>query len=101
MIADSYRLGEGRAVRTGYLGSIRSASQMAETHERAGLISAVYVVSYLAFSIPVLGTRVLATHIGLRETSLGYRPLALIAFSALAFARLNAPVLERSTTGAD
>ena len=36
---------------TGYLGSIRSVSQLAEIHERAGLISAVYLVSYVAFSI--------------------------------------------------
>jgi MFS family permease len=75
---------------TGYLGSIRSVSQLAELRERAGLISAVYVVSYLAFSIPALVAGVLATHIGLRHTSLGYGCLvALIAFSALAFTRLN------------
>jgi MFS family permease len=76
---------------TGYLGSIRSVSQLAELRERAGLISAVYVVSYLAFSIPALVAGVLATHIGLRHTSFGYGCLvALIAFSALTFARLNA-----------
>lgn len=87
---------------TWYLGSIRSVNQLAETHERAGLISAVYVVSYLAFSIPALVPGVPATHIVLRETSLGYGSLiALIAFSALAFARLNAPVVERATTGTD
>jgi MFS family permease len=76
---------------TGYLGSIRSVSQLAELRERAGLISAVYVVSYLAFSIPALVAGVLATHIGLRHTSFGYGCLvALIAFSALTFVRLNA-----------
>jgi hypothetical protein len=76
---------------TGYLGSIRSVSQLAELRERAGLISAVYVVSYLAFSIPALVAGVLATHIGLRHRSFGYGCLvALIAFSALTFARLNA-----------
>jgi MFS family permease len=76
---------------TGYLGSIRSVSQLAEIHERAGLISAVYVVSYLAFSIPALVAGVEATHVGLRDTSFGYGCLiALIAFSALTFAWLNA-----------
>ena len=75
---------------TGYLGSIRSVSQLAEIHERAGLISAVYLVSYVAFSIPALVAGVLATHIGLRQTSLGYGCLiALVALSALTFARLN------------
>ena len=53
------------------------------TQERAGLISAVYVVSFLVFSIPAVVARVLATHIGLRETSLGYGSLIVqIAFSA-------------------
>ena len=75
---------------TGYLGSIRSVSQLAEIHERAGLISAVYLVSYVAFSIPALVAGVLATHIGLRQTSLGYGCLiALVVLSALTFARLN------------
>ena len=35
-----------------FLGSLRTVSQLAEPHERAALLSAVYVVSYLAFSIP-------------------------------------------------
>jgi MFS family permease len=76
---------------TGYLGSIRSVSQLAEIRERAGLISAVYVVSYLGFSVPALVAGVLATHIGLLHTSFGYGcVVALIAFGALAFDRSNA-----------
>ena len=35
-----------------FLGAFRTVSQLAEPHERAGLISAIYVVSYLAFSVP-------------------------------------------------
>jgi MFS family permease len=71
---------------SGYLGSIRSVSQLAEIHERAGLISAVYVVSYLAFSIPALVAGVLATHIGLRATSFAYGGfVAIVAVAALAF----------------
>jgi MFS family permease len=70
---------------SGYLGSIRSVSQLAEIHERAGLISAVYVVSYLAFSIPALVAGVLATHIGLRATSFAYGGfVAIVAVAALA-----------------
>jgi hypothetical protein len=66
-------------------------SQLAEIRERAGLISAVYVVSYLAFSVPALVAGVLATHIGLLHTSFGYGcVVALIAFGALAFDRSNA-----------
>ena len=55
-----------------FLGAIRSVTQLAEPHERAALLSAVYVVSYLAFSVPALAAGVLATHIGLRDTSVGY-----------------------------
>jgi MFS family permease len=75
---------------SGYLGSIRSVSQLAELHERAGLISAVYVVSYLAFSIPALVAGVLATHIGLRATSFAYGAfVAIVAVGASAFGGVN------------
>jgi MFS family permease len=75
---------------TGFLGSLRSVTQLAEPHERAALLSAVYVVSYLAFSIPALVAGLLTTHIGLRHTSFGYGGfVALVAVSALAFGRLN------------
>jgi MFS family permease len=55
-----------------FLGAFRSVSQLAAPHERAALISAIYVVSYLAFSIPAVVAGVLITHVGLRDTSLGY-----------------------------
>jgi Major Facilitator Superfamily len=69
----------------GFLGALRSVSQLAEPHERAALLSAVFVVSYLAFSVPALAEGVLTTHIGLLDTSLGYGGLvALVAMGALA-----------------
>jgi MFS family permease len=69
-----------------FLGALRSVSQLAEPHERAALLSAVYVVSYLAFSVPALIAGLLATHIGLRDTSLGYGSfVALLAMATLAF----------------
>jgi MFS family permease len=55
-----------------FLGAFRTVSQLAEPHERAGLISAIYVVSYLAFSIPALIAGVLITDDGLRSVSLVY-----------------------------
>jgi MFS family permease len=55
-----------------FLGAFRSVSQLAAPHERAGLISAIYVVSYLAFSIPALVAGVIITEAGLRSTSVGY-----------------------------
>ena len=63
-----------------FLGAFRTVSQLAEPHQRAGLISAIYVVSYLAFSIPALVAGVLITDTGLRGTSLGYgSAVALVA----------------------
>jgi MFS family permease len=74
---------------TGFLGSLRSVSQLAEPYERAALLSAVYVVSYLAFSIPALVAGLVTTHIGLRDTSFGYGGfVALVAVSTLALGRL-------------
>ena len=63
-----------------FLGGFRTVSQLAEPHERAALISAIYVVSYLAFSIPALIAGVLITDSGLRDISLGYATVvALVA----------------------
>jgi MFS family permease len=68
-----------------FLGSLRTVSQLAEPHERAALLSAVYIVSYLAFSIPAVVAGVLITHVGLRDTSLGYGGLvAVVAVAAFA-----------------
>lgn len=68
-----------------FLGSLRTVSQLAEPHERAALLSAVYVLSYLAFSIPALVAGILISHVGLRDTSLGYGGLvAVIAAAAFA-----------------
>jgi MFS family permease len=73
-----------------FLGALRSVSQLAEPHERAALLSAVYVVSYVAFSVPALVAGLATTHIGLRDTSLGYGGfVAVVALGTLGLARLN------------
>jgi MFS family permease len=74
----------------GFLGALRSVSQLAEPRERAALLSAVYVISYLAFSAPALGAGVLVTHIGLLHTSLAYGGfVVLTALGALTFEGLS------------
>ena len=55
-----------------FLGAFRTVSQLAEPHERAALISAIYVVSYLTFSIPALIAGLVITDAGLRPTSRVY-----------------------------
>jgi MFS family permease len=65
-----------------FLGAFRTVSQLAEPHERAALISAIYVVSYLAFSIPALIAGVLITGSGLRSISLGYATVVAVVAAA-------------------
>jgi MFS family permease len=75
----------------GFLGSLRAVSQLAEPHERAALLSAVYIVSYLAFSIPALVAGVLTTHIGLRDTSFWYGGfVGLVAAATLVLETVDA-----------
>lgn len=70
-----------------FLGALRSVTQLAQPHERAALLSAVYVVSYLAFSIPAVIAGLLITHIGLRDTALGYGVfVAVLAVATLGVA---------------
>jgi MFS family permease len=67
-----------------FLGAFRAVSQLAEPHERAGLVSAVYVVCYLGFSLPAIVAGELAVHVGLRPTAIGYG----LVVAALALATL-------------
>jgi MFS family permease len=80
----------GAGLGSGFLGSIRAVSQLAEPHERAALLSAVYVVTYLAFSVPALVAGILTTHIGLRNTTWVYGAfVALVAAASAVIERLN------------
>ena len=64
-------------------GALRSLVPLAEAHERAGLMSAFFVLSYLAFSLPAIAAGVLAGHVGLQAASVGYG-LLLVALGCLA-----------------
>lgn len=69
-----------------YLGAFRTVSQLAAPHERAALISAIYVVSYIAFSIPALVAGLVITDEGLRGTSLVYGAVvAAVAMGTLLY----------------
>lgn len=74
-----------------FLGAFRSVSQLAADHERAALISAIFVVSYLAFSVPAVIAGILIVVVGLAPTALGYA--ALVA--AVAAATLIEQLLAR------
>jgi hypothetical protein len=64
---------------------VRSLVPLAEAHERAGLMSTFYVLSYLAFSLPAMAAGLGAGRFGLQPAALGYG-LLLIALGAGALA---------------
>jgi MFS family permease len=70
-----------------FLGSLRSVVPLALPHERAGLMSAYYVLSYLAFCLPSLLAGNLTRAFGLVATTDGYGAtlivLAVVALSGL------------------
>ena len=72
--------GFGAAV---YLGAYRAVTTLALPNQRAGVVAAIFTLSYLAFSIPVVIAGLATTHFGLRATALVYSG-ALAVLAALA-----------------
>jgi hypothetical protein len=68
-------------------GTLRSLVPLAEPHERAGLMSTFFVLSYLAFSVPAIAAGLAAGRVGLQAASLGYG-LLLVALAAVALAMM-------------
>jgi MFS family permease len=62
----------------GFLGALRSVVPLALPHERAGLMSAFYVLSYLAFCLPSLLAGNLTRTFGLVATTDGYGAVLII-----------------------
>lgn len=74
----------GSGFGAGFLGALRSVVPLAFPHERAGLMSAFYVLSYLAFCLPSLLAGNLIRSVGLIATTDGYGAvLILLALGAL------------------
>ena len=70
---------------SGFLGILRSLVPLALPHERAGLVSTYYALSYLAFCLPSLLAGNLSRTLGLVATVDGYGAvLILLALGALA-----------------
>jgi len=64
-------------------GAVRSLVPLAEAHERAGLMSTFFVLSYLAFSVPAILAGLMAGRVGLQAASVGYGVL-LVALGCTA-----------------
>lgn len=79
-----------------FAGAFRALSSLAPVHERAGLVSAILVVSYLAFSLPAVAAGFAITRFGLHDTADVYgAALIVVAVAALALSgKLQDPQSE-------
>lgn len=68
---------------TSFMGAIRTVMPLAKPEERAGLMAAFYVESYLAFSVPAIIAGLLVQKIGLINSTNLYA-FSIIALSILA-----------------
>jgi len=73
---------------SGFLGGFRTLAGIVDAARRAELFSAVFVVSYLAFSLPALLAGLSVTRYGLRPTALGYGVVVVLLV-------VSVPVLDR------
>jgi MFS family permease len=69
----------------GFQGALRTVLPLAEAHQVAGILAAVYVVSYLALGVPAVIGGVLAVHGGVLATARQYGA-AVIVLGAVALA---------------
>ncbi len=75
-----------------FLGAFRSVSRLAAAHQRAALISAIYVVSYLAFSIPAVVAGILISIVGLHTTAVGYAAVVAAVAAGTLVDQVRRPV---------
>jgi hypothetical protein len=77
---------------SGFLGAVRSLVPLALPHERAGLMAAYYVLSYLAFCLPAMLAGHFSRVYGLVLTTDGYGAvLIILAVAALLLSLRAAP----------
>ena len=76
----------GAGFGTAFLGAFRTLAALASPSRRGELIAAVYIAAYLAFSLPAVIAGVVTSHLGLRDTAIGYAAvvgtLAIVAIGA-------------------
>jgi MFS family permease len=71
-----------------FSGAFRALSSLAPSEERAGLVSSILAVSYLAFSLPAIAAGAAVTTLGLHQTADIYGvTLIVLAAAAIALSR--------------
>ncbi|WP_162940207.1 MFS transporter [Gryllotalpicola protaetiae] len=78
----------GAGVGVGFGGYIRLVMQTADARHRSGLFSAMYVVSYLTFGLPVIVAGLLASTFTTPAVAIAYCALTVV-FSALGLVSIN------------
>ena len=66
------------------LGAYRILTRLAEPGQRASLIAAIWIVFFLAFSVPVVIAGVATTHFGLHQTAVVYSGALAVLTAAAA-----------------
>jgi MFS family permease len=61
-----------------FAGSLRALAPLVAPTERGRLLTAVYVTSYVGFSVPALVAGILTTHLGLRPTADAYAAVVIV-----------------------
>jgi hypothetical protein len=70
-----------------FLGAFRMTTALATPGQRAGLVAAIFIMDYLAFSVPALIAGIATTMFGLHSTALVYSAsLAALAAAATGIA---------------
>jgi predicted MFS family arabinose efflux permease len=77
-----------------FMGAYRATIALAPADDRAGLIAAIYIVSYLATGIPAVIGGIATSHYGLQRTAVVY----LAGVAALAVAGISLVIRRMATT---
>jgi MFS family permease len=77
-----------------FYGVMRTIGELVGPAERAGVFAVVFVINYLAFSLPAVAAGIAAQHFGLRDTVVVYA----IAVIVMALGTLGALALRRRSS---
>ncbi|MFY9932783.1 MAG: MFS transporter [Streptosporangiaceae bacterium] len=87
----------GTGFGSGFQGGIRTVVPLAAQHERAGVVSLLYVVSYLGLGVPAVAAGFLVVHGGGLIVTTRYYGVAVILLAAVALAGLLSTRPARAT----
>jgi hypothetical protein len=80
----------GIAFGASFIGALRQIVPLAAPHQRAGVVSGIYVVACLAFDIPMIIAGQLAAPLGLVATIVGYSAVVALVGAVALVARVGA-----------